>query len=147
MRPRIWNFLQRAKQDREWREEMEAHLQSVTEDFLKQGLPPEEARAAALRQTGNLTAHAEEIYQTNTVRWLDILWSDLRYAVRFLGKNPAFTAVAILTLALGIGANTAVFSVINSILLKPLPYPHAEELVALSQVAPGAGGIVMDQKQ
>jgi predicted permease len=142
MRHRIWNFLQRAKRDREWREEMEAHLQSVTEDFLKQGMSPEEARAAALRQTGNMTAHVEEIYQTNTVQWLDILWSDLRYAVRFLGSHSAFTVVAILTLALGIGANTAVFSVINSILLKPLSYPHAEELVALSQVAPGAGGIV-----
>jgi predicted permease len=139
---RLLNFLQRAKQDREWREEMEAHLQSVTEDFQKQGMSPDQARAAAVRQIGNLTLHAEEIYRTNTVRWLDLLWSDLRYAVRFLGKHTSFTAVAVLTLALGIGANTAVFSVINSILLKPLSYPHAEELIALSQVAPGAGGIV-----
>jgi predicted permease len=121
---------------------MEAHLQIAIEDFLAQGMPPEEARAAALRQVGNLTARVEEIYHMNTVGWIDAFWSDIRYAVRFFGSHPAFTAVAILTLALGIGANTVVFSVINSILLKPLPYPHSEELVALSQVAPGAGGIV-----
>ena len=88
------------------------------------------------------TARVEEIYQTNTIRWLDTLWSDLVYAVRFLGGHPGFTTIAILTLALGIGANAAVFSVIDNILLKPLAYPHAEEVIALSQMAPGAGGIV-----
>src|SRR5215471_16086092 len=121
---------------------MEAHLQIAIEDFLAQGMPPEEARAAALRQVGNLTARVEEIYHMNTVGWIDALWSDIRYAIRFFGSHPGFTAVAILTLALGIGANTAVFSIINSILLKSLPYPHSGELVALSQVAPGAGPMV-----
>jgi predicted permease len=142
MTSRLRNFLQRRKRDREWREEMEAHLQIAIEDFLAQGMPPEEARAAALRQVGNLTARVEEIYHMNTIGWIDALWSDIRYAVRFFGSHPAFTAVAVLSLSLGIGANTAVFSVINSILLKPLPYPHSEEVVALSQVAPGAGPMV-----
>src|SRR5262245_58995971 len=142
MSSRIWNFLQRAKKDREWREEIEAHLQIATEAFQQQGMSSEDARAAALRQAGNLTARLEEIYRMNSIRWVDTLWSDLRYAVRFLSGQPAFTAIAILTLALGIGANTAVFSVINSILLKALAYPHPEEVIALSQVAPGAGGIV-----
>src|SRR5215472_14922402 len=142
MTSHLWNFLQRRKRDREWREEMEAHLQIVIEDFMAQGMPPEEARAAALRQVGNLTARVEAIYHMNTISWIDALWGDIRYSVRFFGSHRGFTTVAILTLALGIGANTAVFSVINSILLKPLPYPHSGELVALSQVAPGAGGIV-----
>jgi predicted permease len=142
MSPRIWNFLRRSKKDREWREEIEAHLQIATEELLQQGMSPEEARAAARRQVGNLTARVEEIYQTNSIGWVDTLWTDVRYAVRFLSNHPAFTVVAILTLALGIGANTAVFSVINSILLKPLAYPHPEEVIALTQVAPGAGGIV-----
>jgi predicted permease len=142
MNSRLWNFLQRRKRDREWREEMEVHLQTAIEDFRAQGMPPQEARAAALRQVGNVTARVEEIYHMNTVGWIDTLWSDTRYAVRFFGSHPAFTTVTILTLALGIGANTAVFSVINSILLKPLPYPHSGELVALTQVAPGAGPMV-----
>jgi hypothetical protein len=81
MSSRIWNFLRRAKEDREWREEMEAHLQIATEHFLEQGMSPEEARAAALRQAGNLTARLEEIYQTNTIHWIDTLWSDLRCSV------------------------------------------------------------------
>src|SRR5215813_14081708 len=142
MSPQIWNFLWRSKKDREWREEIEAHLQIATEELLQQGMSPEEARAAARRQVGNLTARVEEIYQTNSIRWVDTLWTDLRYACRFFSSHPGFTAVAVLTLALGIGANTAVFSVINSILLKALAYPHPEEVIALSQVAPGAGGIV-----
>src|SRR5690348_7546276 len=102
MSPRIWNFLRRSKKDREWREEIEAHLQIATEAFLQEGLSPDDARAAALRQVGNLTARVEEIYQTNSIRWIDTLWSDVRYAVRFLRSHPAFTVVAILTLALGV---------------------------------------------
>ncbi len=76
----------------------------------------------------------------NTIGFLDSLSRDLRYAVRATGRNPTFTVVVVLTLALGIGANTAVFSVVNSVLLKPLPYPQPEELVALRQIAPGATG-------
>lgn len=78
----------------------------------------------------------------NGVHWLDSISGDVRYALRGLRKQPSFTAVAILTLALGIGANTAVFSVVNSVLLKPLSFPNAEELVDLGQVAPGAGGVL-----
>src|SRR5262249_30091411 len=98
MSPRIWNFLRRSKKDREWREEIEAHLQIATEELLQQGMSPVEARAAARRQVGNSTARVEEIYQTNSIRWVDTLWSDVRYAVRFLSSHPAFTVVAILTL-------------------------------------------------
>ena len=78
----------------------------------------------------------------NGIQWLDSISGDVRYALRGLRKQPSFTAVAVLTLALGIGANTAVFSVVNSVLLKPLSFPRAEELVDLGQVAPGAGGVL-----
>ena len=77
----------------------------------------------------------------NTIGFLDTLGRDLRYQLRMLRRNPMFTAVALLTLAIGIGANTAVFSVVNSVLLKPLPYPKPAELVALRQIAPGAAGL------
>ncbi len=76
-----------------------------------------------------------------TIAFLDIFGRDVRYAVRMLGRSPLFTAVALLTLAIGIGANTAVFSVVNSVLLKPLPYPKSDELVAIWQAAPGAAGL------
>jgi predicted permease len=128
--------------DREWREEMESHLQLLTDSFLAQGLTPTEARSAAFRQAGNLMARREEIYRMNGIQWLDSISGDARYAWRGLRNQPSFTAVALLTLALGIGANTAVFSVVNSVLLKPLSFPNAGELVDLGLVAPGAGGVL-----
>ncbi len=139
----LWrNFLQRDRADQEWREEMEAHLKMLIDSFLEHGMTPEEARHAALKQAGNLTARREEIYRMNGIQWVDSISGDVRYAARGLRKNPSFTAVTVLTLALGIGANTAVFSVVNSVLLKPLAFPRAEELVDVAQVAPGAGGII-----
>src|SRR5258708_29228591 len=77
----------------------------------------------------------------NTITLLDTLARDVRYGLRMLRLNPMFTVVALLTIAIGIGANTAVFSVVNSVLLKPLPYPKAEELVGVWQTAPGAAGL------
>jgi predicted permease len=136
------NLLRRDREHREWREEMESHVEMLTDSFLGQGLTPEQARAAALKQAGNLTARREEIYRMNGIQWLDSISGDARYALRGLRKHRSFTAVAVLTLALGIGTNTAVFSVVNSVLLKPLAFPHPEELVDLAQVAPGAGGIL-----
>ena len=131
------NLFLRNKVDREWREEMEAHIDLAADAFLAQGMTPEQARAAALKQAGNLIARREEIYQMNGIGWLDSLWSDLRYALRGLRHQPTFTATALLTLALGIGANTAIFGVIDSILIRPLPYPHAEALAGVWHTAPG----------
>jgi predicted permease len=136
------NLLRRDHLDREWREEMESHVQMLTDSFVAEGLTPRKARSAALRQAGNLTARREEIYRMNGIQWLDSISGDVRYALRGLRNQPSFTAIALLTLALGIGANTAVFTVVNSVLLKPLSFPHAEELVDLGLVAPGAGGVL-----
>jgi len=134
------SYLRRNKADLEWREEMEAHIEMATDAFRAKGLTPEEARSAALKQAGNLAARREEIYQMNGSVRLDSLSSDLRYAWRGLRRHPSFTAAALLTLALGIGANTAIFAVIDSILIRPLAYPHAEALVGVWQTAPGLPG-------
>jgi predicted permease len=134
-------FLRRAKWDRERRQEIESYLQMETEDNIARGMPPQAARAAARRKLGNSTLVREEIYSMNTITFLDTLSRDVRYSLRALRHNPVFTVVALLTIAIGIGANTAVFSVVNSVLLRPLRYPKSEQLVALRQLAPGAAGL------
>jgi predicted permease len=137
----LLRFFRRAKWDRERFDEVESHVQIETDENIARGMHPDEARAAARRKLGNRTLIREEIYRMNTIAFLDTLIRDLRYGLRMLRLNPMFTAVALLTVAIGIGANTAVFSVVNSVLLKPLPYPHAEQLVGVWQSAPGAAGL------
>jgi predicted permease len=134
-------FFRRAKWDRERREEIESYVRIETDENMARGMDYAEAHAAARRKFGNSTLIREEIYRMNTLVLLDSIGQDLRHGFRVLRHNPLFTGVAVLTLAIGIGANTAVFSVVNSVLLKPLNYPNAEELVAVRQVAPGAAGL------
>ena len=134
-------FFRRRKWDRERRDELESYVQMETEDNLARGLPLQAARAAARRKLGNSTLIREEIYRMNTITFLDTLSRDMRYALRALRHNPVFTVVALITIAIGIGANTAVFSVVNSVLLRPLHYPQPDQLVALRQLAPGAAGL------
>jgi predicted permease len=137
-----WRYIfRRAKWDGDRFAEMESYVQIETDENIARGMPEAQARAAARRKFGNTTQIREEIYRMNTVAFLDNLLRDIRYGLRALRLNPMFTAVALLTLAIGIGANTAVFSVLDCVLLKPLHYPHAEELVALRQLAPGAAGL------
>src|SRR5882672_4326884 len=122
-------------------EEIREHLDEKIEELVGGGMSRKEARAAARRAFGNVTLTEEE--SRNVWRWpsLEELLADVRYGLRALRHNPMFTAVALLTIAIGIGANTAVFSVVNSVLLKPLNYPNAEQLVSLHQIAPGAPGL------
>lgn len=122
-------------------EEIRAHLEEKVEELVAGGMSRKDAEAAARREFGNVTLMEEE--GRNAWRWLTIenFMMDARHGLRMLGRNPVFTAAALLTIAIGIGANAAVFSVVNSVLLKPLNYPRAEELVALHQVAPGAPGL------
>ena len=130
-------FFRRNLWDEERARELQAYLEIETDENIARGMSPEEARYAAQRKLGSATLIREEIYRMNSVRLLDTLHYDLRFAFRMLRKNPSFTAVALLTIALGIGANTAIFSVVNAVLLRPFPYPHADRLVTLSERAPG----------
>jgi predicted permease len=134
-------FLRREQWDRERLREIESYVQIETDENLARGMSPEAAREAARRKFGNRTQVREEIYQMNTVRFVDTIAREIRYAVRGMRLNPSFTVIALLTLAIGIGANTAVFSVVNAVLLKPLPYPNADAIVSLHQTAPGASGL------
>jgi len=122
-------------------EEIREHLEEKIEELVAEGMPRKEATAAARRAFGNVTLAEED--SRNVWRWLSVeeFLADARYGLRALRHNRMFTAVSLLTIAIGIGANTAVFSVVDSVLLKPLNYPKSQELVALHQIAPGAAGL------
>jgi predicted permease len=129
---RNWRrFFHREQADAEQREELEFYLDVTAEDYIARGMDPAAARDAARRKLGSTTRIREVVYQMNTLAFLEGLLRDARHALRMIRRNPGFSTAAILSLTLGIGANTAIFSVVNAVLIRPLPYPEPEALVGV----------------
>src|SRR6202140_2138418 len=134
----VFSF-RRNRMDRELAEEMRQHVERKTSQNVAAGMSGEEARYAAQRQLGNATRLEEEGRATRGFPRIETFLQDIRYGVRTLRKNPGFATIAVLTLALGIGANAAIFSIVYGVLLKPLAYSGAERTLRIWQVIPSSG--------
>jgi putative ABC transport system permease protein len=136
IRMRLRSLLRRSQVERELDAELQFHMEQQVEEVLASGMPPEAACCAARRKFGNVALVKEETRDTWGFRFFDILWRDLCFAAKSLSKARGFTAVAVLSLAVGIGVNTAVFSVVDTALLRALPYPGSGRLFAIYEIPP-----------
>src|SRR5688572_26507341 len=127
------------RKDRELEEEIDSHLQMHVEDNLRLGMTPEEARRQALIKLGGIESTKEAYRDQRGLPLLEMLWQDIGYGARQLRKNPGFTAVAVLALAICIGGSLAMFAVVDAVLIRPLPFPDADQLVVIHNAYPGVG--------
>lgn len=129
-------FVDKAGKDRDLEEEIESHLAHERDANVARGLDPDEAKRRAQIRFGNPRSTRERVWRYRSIAWIDDLWRDVRFGLRTLGKTPGFAVIAILLIGVAIGVNTAVFSVIDTVLLRPLTYPNPQELVELRNTSP-----------
>jgi hypothetical protein len=131
---RISNLFSRSRVDREIDAELRSHIEMRVEDNVAAGMTPGEARRDAMLRFGNLTKTRERVNAVDAVLAVESISMDARYAFRRLARSPSFAVATILTISLGVGASTAIFGVVNSVLIRPLSYPHAERIVQTEKV-------------
>ena len=131
-------FMHRTRKDEDLAEEIASHLAHEQDAKIARGLPTNEARRQARLKFGNPRTTREQVWRYRSLPWIETSWRDLRFAVRSLAKTPAFTIIAVLVIVVGIGVNTAVFSVVDTVLLKPLTYPDPQSLMLLMNTSPRA---------
>jgi macrolide transport system ATP-binding/permease protein len=136
LRTTVDRWFRRGRQEAAMDAEMQFHFDALVDEFRAEGLSECDARVAARREFGTVEIYREEVRDTWSPAWLVEAVRSLRFTVRSLRRTPGFTVIAVLTLSLGIGTNTAMFSVLNGIMLKPLPYPAPEQLEAVQRVTP-----------
>ncbi len=139
-RLRLRSLCRRPNVDFELEAELRFHLDQLIEENISSGMPPDEARRAAQRMIGGIAQYKEECRDMRRVNFVEDLVQDVRYTIRSLAKSPGFTAVVVATLALGIGANIAIFTIVHGVLLRPLDYPKPDQLMYLTAEAPAIGG-------
>ena len=146
---RAFNLFRGRAAEREMTREMKSHVGLLQEEFERRGLPAEEAKRAALRAYGGMEQAKELHREARSFAWVEHFVKDVRFGARTLWRAPGFTVVAAITLALGIGANTAIFSVVNAVLLQPLAYKDANRLVTVMHdgVSPVATGNYLDWRE
>src|SRR6266566_5495145 len=148
-------FVSRSAADADLAQELEAHIQHEVDDNLARGMNKEEASRRARVKLGSVRRVRETVWEGNSMRWLETMLRDLRYSIRTLSRTPGFTVTAVLVMALGIGANVALFTVVRSVLLKPLPFREPDRLIQLYEKSSDdafpfnmvAGGIFAEWKK
>src|SRR5882724_5257671 len=124
-------FFRRRRWDQERARELDAYMEAETDENIARGMAPDEARSAARRKLGNPVLVREEIYRMNSIGFVETFWQDLRYGARTLCRNPGFAFIAIASLALGIGANTTIFQLLNAVRLRSLPVKDPQQLATV----------------